>query len=189
MLRWFAALTLRLAGWRTVFTQPPGPKTVIVVYPHTSNWDFPIGVSFNALLPIFINWAGKDTLFRWPLKGLFIKLGGIPINRRERTGLVDQLTQVFAERDRFHLCIAPEGTRAKTDYLKSGFYRLALAAGVPVGLGFIDYGKKQVGIEHWVELTGNEVADLAMLKAYYADKTAHYPENAGDICFKDRRAT
>ena len=91
MLRWFAALTLRLAGWRTVFTQPPGPKTVIVVYPHTSNWDFPIGVSFNAVLPIFINWAGKDTLFRWPLKGLFIKLGGIPINRRERTGLVDQL--------------------------------------------------------------------------------------------------
>jgi 1-acyl-sn-glycerol-3-phosphate acyltransferase len=179
-----AGLILRLIGWRSVFTAPPGPKSVVLVYPHTSNWDFPLGVLFKTRHQIMIHWAGKDTMFRWPLRGLFLRLGGVPINRRERTGMIAQLVEAFARRESFHLCITPEGTRGKTDHWKSGFYRLALEAGVPLGLGFIDYGSKRVGIERWISLSGNEEEDLELLRAYYADKTALYPEKAGTVRFR-----
>lgn len=184
MMRWLATIILRLTGWRTVFSPPPGPKSVVLVYPHTSNWDFPLGLLFNARHPIFIHWAGKDSLFRWPLGGVFRALGGVAINRREPTGMVGQLARTFAQRESFHLCITPEGTRKKTDHWKSGFYRLALEAGVPVGLGFFDFRNKRVGVERWVTLSGDEEKDLAMLRDYYADKSAYDPEKAGDIRFR-----
>ena len=179
-----AGLLLRLFGWRSVFTAPPGPKSVVLVYPHTSNWDFPLGVLFKAEHRFAIHWAGKDSLFRWPLRGVFLWLGGVPINRRERTGMIAQLAEAFARRASFHLCIAPEGTRSKTDHWKSGFYHLALAAGVPVGLGFIDYGRKRLGVERWITLTGDKERDLALISDYYDDKRGLYPEQAGDIRFK-----
>ena len=187
-MRWLAASVLRISGWRTVYTPPPGPKSVVPVYPHTSNWDFPLGLLFKAKHGVDLNWAGKDSMFRWPLKRLFIWLGGVPVNRRKPTGLITQLLASFAQSERMCMCIAPEGTRAKTDHWKTGFYRLALAAQVPVGLGFIDYGKKLMGIEHWVMLSGNEQEDLALFRAYYADKAAFDPAKAGDIRFRDRRA-
>ena len=182
-----ADLILRLLGWRTVLEPPPGPKTVIVFYPHTSNWDFPFGVLFRARHRIPIHWAGKDTMFRGPLRPLFLALGGVPINRRERTGMVAQMAGEFARRERFNLCIAPEGTRKKTDHWKSGFYRLALAADVPVGLAFIDYARKEVGIGRWIVLSGDETADLARCRAFYADKAAYAPEKAGEIRFAARQ--
>jgi len=179
-----AGLVLRLFGWRSVFTAPPGPKSVVLVYPHTSNWDFPLGMLFRAKHRFAIRWAGKDSLFRWPLRRVFLWLGGVPINRRERTGMIAQLTEVFAQRESFHICITPEGTRSKTDHWKSGFYRLAIKAGVPVGLGFIDYGNKCLGVERWITLSGDEEHDLALISANYDDKRGLYPEQAGDIRFK-----
>lgn len=184
MARLLCLLILRLIGWRTVFVPPPGSKSVIVVYPHTSNWDFPIGLLFRFQYPLYLHWAGKDTLFRGPLGALLRRIGGIPINRRERTGTIGQIVDVFAGNASFHIAITPEGTRAKTGHWKSGFYRIALAAGVPVGLGFIDYREKCLGVERWITLSGDEAADLALLRAYYAGKTARYPEKAGDIRFK-----
>ena len=86
---------------------------MILVYPHTSNWDFVIGVLFRLRHTVFIHWAGKDTLFHWPMKSLFLRLGGIPINRRQRTGMTAQLTEVLQRESNFHLGITPEGTRAK----------------------------------------------------------------------------
>ena len=186
-MRWLAGWVLRFLGWRTVYVPPPGPKSVVPVYPHTSNWDFLLGVLFKARHHIDLRWAGKDTMFRWPLRGFFLWLGGVPINRRESTGLVQQLVDTFAQSERICLCIAPEGTRAKTDHWKTGFYRLALTANVPVGLGFIDYGRKLMGIERWVMLSGNEAEDLAMFREYYADKKAFDPAKAGDIRFRERR--
>ena len=185
-MRWLAALVLRLAGWRSIYVPPPGPKSVILVYPHTSNWDFPLGVMFTSIHRLNIGWAGKDTMFRWPLRRFFLWLGGVPINRREHTGMIDQLAQAFSQNESFHICITPEGTRSKTDHWKTGFYRLALQVGVPVGLGFIDYGNKRIGLDRWLTLSGNEDEDIHVLREYYADKTALYPEKAGEIRFKER---
>ena len=184
MLARLAAWLLHLAGWRTVCVPPPGPKSVVVVYPHTSNWDFIIGMLWRTKYQVTLHWAGKDTLFRRPFRRLFIKLGGVPINRRERTGMIAQLVAIYAARATFHLCITPEGTRSRTDHWKSGFYRLALAADVPVGLGFIDFARKEAGIERWVRLSGDEAADLALLREYYAGKQGRRPALAGEIRFK-----
>ena len=186
-MRLLAAIILRLIGWRTVYTLPPGPKSVVIVYPHTSNLDFPIGMLFKMYHGVDLHWAGKDTLFRGPMNCFFRKLGGVPVNRREATGMIRQLAETYAQRERFCICIAPEGTRSKSDHWKTGFYRLALETRLPLGLGFIDYSTKRAGIEHWVTLSGDEAADMAMLRAYYADKTGLYPENASDIRFKERR--
>jgi len=180
----FSTFLLCLLGWRTVFTPAPGPKAVIMVYPHTSNWDFPLGILFRSKHKLAMQWAGKDTLFRWPFRKLFLKLGGLPINRREPRGQITQLLEAYAANERFCLCIAPEGTRSKTDHWKTGFYRLALQANVPLGLAFIDYGKKQLGVERWIKLSGNVDDDLEQIRAYYADKTALYPDQAGDIRFR-----
>lgn len=181
-----AGAVLRLCGWQAVCVPPPGPKTVVLVYPHTSNWDFPLGMLFRFSQGLKVAWAGKDSLFRPPFGGLFRRLGGIPIDRRQPTGTTARLAAAFRENDTLHLCIAPEGTRARTDHWKSGFYHLARRAGLPVGLGFIDYRRKRLGIECWIELTGDPAVDLAAIGAFYADKTARYPEQAGPVRFRER---
>lgn len=184
MLSRLAALLLRLFGWRTVYRPGPVPKGVIIVYPHTSNWDFAVGMLFRFFYRVPIRWAAKDSLFRWPIRGLLLRLGGVPINRRNPVGLIDQLADEFARNDSLFLCITPEGTRARTDHWKSGFYRLATKAAVPVGLGFIDFGRKEAGVERWITLSGEVEADLEVIRAYYADKQGYAPEKAGDIRFR-----
>lgn len=175
---------LGLFGWRLVFVPPPGPKAVIIVYPHTSNWDFPIGILARAAIDIPIGFVGKDTLFRPPLGGLFRRLGGIPVNRRRSSGFVDTLVAAFNRSDNLYLAIAPEGTRARIDHWKSGFYRVALATGVPVGLAFIDYARREIGVERWLTMSGDEAADLARMRASYAGKRGKLPDKAGDIRFR-----
>lgn len=184
MIPAFASWLLALIGWRTAYAPPPGPKSVIIVYPHTSNWDFPLGILFRAKHRVPLTWAGKDTLFRGPLKPLLLWLGGLPINRRERTGMVAQLTAAFAAQDALCICIAPEGTRSRTEHWKSGFYHLALEAGVPLGLGFIDYRTRRLGVERWITLSGDAESDLSTFRAYYADMQGLRPEQAGAIRFK-----
>lgn len=184
MLASLCRLLLRAIGWRGVFVPPPGPRSVVIVYPHTSNWDFPLGLVWRIGVGIFIRYAAKDSLFAGPLGGFFRRTGGVAINRRERTGMIGQLTEAMARSDEFHIAITPEGTRSLTDHWKSGFYRLATAAQVPVGFGFIDYGKRELGIGGWMTLSGDEAADLETIRAFYADKRALFPEKAGPIRFK-----
>lgn len=184
-----ARVLLRLIGWRLVYAPPPGPRAVVVVYPHTSNWDFPIGVIGRAALDLPLRYVAKHTLFRWPFGMLFRGLGGIAVDRRVSTGLVEQLRAQFDAHDTFYLAITPEGTRSRTEYWKSGFYQLARAAGVPVGLGFIDYGGKRIGIGAWLELSGNADADMARIAAFYADKRGFHPEKAGPARFKPGTTT
>jgi 1-acyl-sn-glycerol-3-phosphate acyltransferase len=176
-----ATRTLALFGWRVDVVPPPGPKGILVVYPHTSNWDFPIGYLCKMAMGLPLSFVGKDTLFRWPVGGLLRSMGGIPANRRERTGLIGQLVEEFRRRDWMWLAIAPEGTRSHVPHWKSGFYRLALEADVPVGLAFIDYRTKVVGIREYVRMTGDREADMARIRAAYADKVGLRPERAGEI--------
>jgi 1-acyl-sn-glycerol-3-phosphate acyltransferase len=177
---------LRLCGWHSSLTWPPEPRGLIMVYPHTSNWDFPIGVLFKLAHNLPAQWMGKDSMFRWPFRRLLLAMGGVPINRRERTGFVTAMVEEMHRRDWLWIAVAPEGTRAATDHLKSGFYRVALAADVPIGLGYIDYQRKHVGIDRYVRMTGDETRDLVVMREFYADKLARIPANAGDFSFRER---
>ena len=132
---------------------------MIIVYPHTSNWDFVIGYLARLAAAIPIQFVGKHTLFRWPFGGLLRRMGGIPVNRTDPAGLVERLAGELARGDRLWLALAPEGTRSYTDHWKSGFYRLALEAKVPVGLGFIDYRGRTVGLTTYLSLSCDEEAD------------------------------
>jgi 1-acyl-sn-glycerol-3-phosphate acyltransferase len=178
---------LALLGWRVELVWPTAPKGVMVVYPHTSNWDFFVGLLWRFATGFRARWIGKDTIFRWPVRGLLGRLGGIPVNRRQSTGLTGQLAAEFERRPWMWLVIAPEGTRSRTDHWKSGFYHLALAAKVPVGLAFIDYGARVLGVSTYVDLLGDEEADLARMRAFYAGKTGKHPDQAGEIRFRPDR--
>ncbi|NMG42900.1 glycerol acyltransferase [Aromatoleum toluvorans] len=182
-----ARLLLRLAGWRLVIVPPPGPKGVLMVYPHTSNWDFPLGVLARSGSGLRIAYVAKDSLFRPPFGMLFRWLGGIPVNRRVSTGFIGQLVRRYAESERLFIAIAPEGTRRHVPQLKSGFYHLAVQAGVPLGLVYIDYGRRELGIGAWLTLSGDAERDLAAIRDFYAGRQGKHPEKAGEIRFGEGR--
>ena len=181
LLRRLALGLLRLAGWRSVLVWPPEPKGVIIVYPHTSNWDFVLGMLYRIGYGLPANWIGKAEMFPWPFTGLLKRLGGIPLDRKHSKGFLESLLEEFRRRDWIWVAIAPEGTRSHTDHLKSGFYQVAVAADVPVALAYIDYGTKTLGIDTFVRMTGDREADMATLRAFYADKRGHRPELAGEL--------
>ncbi len=187
LLRRWARKLLALLGWRVEIAWPPVPKCVIIVYPHTSNWDFLLGYLAKIAVGIPAHWIGKDTLFRWPVAGLLRRMGGIPVNRRESTGLIGQLAREFERRSWMWLALAPEGTRSYADHWKSGFYHLALKAKVPLGLAFIDYRARVLGLETYLTLTGDEKADLESIREVYAGKVGKHPDQAGEIRLRPER--
>lgn len=178
---------LRLAGWRVVLAQPLPPKSVVVFYPHTSNWDFVVGLLAKWGTGIFFRWVAKHTLFETPLRPFFLRWGGMPVNRRDPAGFIPALERAFAAHDDFHVVITPEGTRSRTEHWKSGFYRLAVSVGVPVGLAFIDRSRKRIGVGAWITLSGDVETDLACINAAYAGVRGWRPERAGPIRFRDQR--
>jgi 1-acyl-sn-glycerol-3-phosphate acyltransferase len=181
LLQRLARSLLAAAGWKAVYEPLPGPKGLVIVYPHTSNWDFIVGVLYKFAVGLPANWVGKDTLFRWPLGPLFQRIGGIPVNRSKSSGFVRALLDEFKRRDMMWVALAPEGTRSHSDHWKSGFYRIAVAARLPVGLGYIDYGTRTLGIDTYLTLSGDPEADMARLRHFYADKRGRIPGNAGEI--------
>ena len=170
-----------------MLAQPFPAKCVVVFYPHTSNWDFPAGLLAKWAMGINFRWAGKDSLFATPLAPLWRRWGGIPVNRRERTGFIAEMQAQFAAHDDFRLVIAPEGTRGRAEHWKSGFWHLARAANVPVALAFIDYARRETGVGAYLAPSDDAKADLAKIAAFYADKTARWPELAGPIRFPEER--
>jgi hypothetical protein len=125
LLRGPARLILKLLGWKLIDLPQRPSKAVVIAYPHTSNWDFPVTLLALAALPYGAQWVAKDTLFRGMLGPLMRGLGGVAVNRRERTGFVERVADEFGRRENFHLIIATEGTRRLQAGWKSGFYRIA----------------------------------------------------------------
>jgi 1-acyl-sn-glycerol-3-phosphate acyltransferase len=183
--RWARHL-LALLGWRVDVTLPPGPKCVIAVYPHTSNWDFVVGYLAKLAAGLPVHFVGKHTIFRGPLGPVLRRMGGIPVDRRNPTGVIGQLVAEMESRPWMWLAIAPEGTRAYVDHWKSGFYRLATAANVPIGLAFIDWRDRVVGLTEYLQPSGDEAADLERLRLAYAGKVGKRPSLAGEIRFRPR---
>jgi len=182
--RRLAGALLRLLGWRLDVTLPDVPRCIIIIYPHTSNWDFLVGYLAKVAAAVPSHWIGKDTIFRWPVAGLLRRMGGIPVNRREPTGLIRRLVEEFEQRPFLWLVMAPEGTRARTEHLKSGFYRLALAAGVPLGLAVLDWRRRVLSLRTYLSLSGDEASDLARIREVYAGAKGLHPEQASPIRFR-----
>ena len=181
LLRGPARFILKLLGWKLVDLPQRPAQAVVIAYPHTSNWDFPLTLLALAALPYGAKWVGKDTMFRGPLGPLMTALGGIAVNRRERTGFVERVAEEFRRRDNLHLIIATEGTRRLQAGWKSGFYRIAVAAGVPVIMASVDYGKREVGLLGTITLSGDEAADMAQIASCYEGRCGCHNENASPI--------
>lgn len=176
-----ARRVLGLFGWKMIEGPPVPAKAVLIAYPHTSNWDLAVTLLGLVALGITPRWVGKDTMFRGWKGPIMRRLGGIPVNRRERTGFVDRMAEEFAAHDHFLLAIAPEGTRARADGWKSGFWRIALAAQVPVVAGVADYRRKEAGIVAVLTMSGDEAADMAELERIYSGREGRRPDNASPI--------
>jgi 1-acyl-sn-glycerol-3-phosphate acyltransferase len=167
----------RLLGWKGVYYAPDVPKYVCIVAPHTSNFDFFIGFVYSRAFPMpFANFLAKDSVFKG-IAGWFMRnVGGIPVNRRERQNFARQIAEQFEQRKKLIIVITPEGTRSKTEYWKSGFYHIAMAAKVPIVMGIIDYGKKFITVGPWIMPTGDVDADLEKIRAVYAGSWGRHPE-------------
>ena len=123
-----------------------------------------------------MHWLAKHTLFRPPLGGLLRTLGGLPVDRRSPGGVVRQVTTMLAEREQLIIGITPEGTRSRVERWKTGFYRIALSADVPIVPAYFDYARRVIGFGPPFHPTGNLESDLARLQRFYEPFTARHPE-------------
>lgn len=179
--RAWAGWVLARFGWTYEFAVPPGPRCVIIVYPHTSNWDFVWGILVLWASGWPLNWVGKHSLFVGPFNWLFRRWGGIPVNRKSAEGFIDNLAATMRAQPQMLLVIAPEGTRKWADRWKSGFYRLAVAAKVPIGLAYIDYATRKAGIESYMMPSGHEQQDMAHIAEVYRHRRGFDQSKAAPI--------
>ncbi len=178
---WLALRFLHLFGWQLVGATPTEPKYVLIAAPHTSNWDFVYMYLAAKALKVDLSWMGKESLFRGPMGPIFRAMGGVAVSRGGRHNMVAQMVQTINDLPVIMLAIPPAGTRDKTANWKSGFYHIAVGANVPLLFGFVDYGRKRTGIGPSLMPTGDVTADMDVIRDFYADISARYPEQASVI--------
>ena len=177
LTRGFCALVLRLLGWRFEGILPNCEKFVGVLAPHTTGRDFVIGLTAIGAIGIRVSWLGIDWLVRYPFMR---KLGGIAVDRSKTHGVVSSAVQEFERRDRFVLGLSPEGSRKKVVPWKTGFYRIATAAEVPILLIGIDHREKWIRFGALFEPSGDYDSDMeTIIKPFYAEAAEKYPERFG----------
>ena len=180
-LEWVGRTYLRLFGWEPQGELPPDPKFVAVLAHHTTFWDAPLLVAMSFYYRVPAYWVGKHTIFWWPLGWFLRKLGGIPVDRGSAHNMVEQVVQAFSEHDEFAFAVAPEGTRNRTDYWKTGFYYIALGADVPIVLVAFDYSRKVCWVGPIIEPSGDIEADMKKIRDFYEPIKGKYPERQGRI--------
>ena len=158
---------------------------MIIGYPHTSNWDFPLAMLWRFATGFPMLWVAKKEMFQNPLGGVFQRWGGIPLDRSRPEGFIEQVCAEFDKRDVFHLAIAPKEHANGPTTGRPAFIASRWRRNVPLGLGFLDYGKTKLGIADWIVLSGDRDADLERIRAFYADKRGYRSERAGEIRFRD----
>jgi 1-acyl-sn-glycerol-3-phosphate acyltransferase len=166
----------RRYGWTAKGEIPEPRRFVIIAAPHTSNWDFVYYIGLTQTLGIMPHFMAKTALFRWPMGNFMLDMGGVPVDRKKGGNYVQAMIDEFATRDEFMLTIAPEGTRGSVKQWKTGFYHIALGAGVPMVVGMMDYGKKTGGLGPAIWPTGDYEADMAKVAELYSGVTAKHPE-------------
>jgi 1-acyl-sn-glycerol-3-phosphate acyltransferase len=176
---------LKVGGWRIEGDIPATGAYVLIAAPHTSNWDFVWTMAIAVVLRVKLRWMGKHTLFK-PLVGpLFKRWGGIPIHRHEAANRVVLMAAELRAAQSMVLLVPAEGTRGRAEYWKSGFYRIASAAGVPIVLGFLDYGARRGGFGPTLIPSGDVRVDMATIRAFYSGCSGKYPEKAGPIRLRE----
>jgi 1-acyl-sn-glycerol-3-phosphate acyltransferase len=177
MAKQFSRFILKLFGWQVIGSMPEGiKKCVVIVAPHTSYWDFVIGYMAYKALGVKARYLIKKELFFFPLGPLLRNLGGIPVDRSHSSNVVQQVGQLFRKNDNLIVTITPEGTRSLVTNWKRGFYYIAKHAKVPILIGILDYGKKEIGIINVFRPTGKYQKDLIEIQSNYLDVTAKHPE-------------
>lgn len=162
-------------GWHAHGTIPEPRKFVLIAAPHTSNWDFIYFLGLTDDLGIKPHFMAKTSLFRWPFTNFMLDMGGVPVDRSANKNYVDSMIEEFKRRKEFMLTIAPEGTRGSVKAWKTGFYHIAMGAGVPLVVGMMDYRSKSGGLGPAIWPTGDYVADMKKVAEIYASVTPKYP--------------
>ena len=170
---------LRWRKWELVQEVTLPEKCIICIAPHTSNWDFAVGVLFKSALRIKASFFMKKEWFRFPFGKMMRRLGGIPVERSKSTSMTDRIASEFNNREQLIVAVTPEGTRSYNTDWKKGFYYIALKANVPIVLAFIDFKFKRVGYERLFIPTGDVETDMVELKNYYKTFNAKYPDKFG----------
>lgn len=174
-----AEKSLGRLGWEVVGEPPSDPVVVLIGAPHTSNWDFPLFLWMSWVKGLEPRFLMKKEAFRGPAGAVLRRLGAIAVDRGAASGLVDELVALAGSAEHhFQIVIAPEGTRKAGRYWKSGFYRIAEQAGIPICLGFIDAHTRTVGFGPSFRPSGDLAADMDRIRAFYADKQGIHPEKA-----------
>ena len=181
MLSRLSKLILRTLGWRVTADLPDFRKYVAIAAPHTSNWDFPLGILAARAIKLEIHWMGKHSLFYWPWGWFFRAIGGTPVHRGQNQNYIRQMSELFSRSENLVLALAPEGTRGKTDHWKTGFHYIARAAKVPIVMAYLDFAHKEVGIGE-ILYPGDDIeADFEQIREYYSDKQGRNPSQASLI--------
>lgn len=165
-----------LSGWKLVTEPAPDRPTVLIGAPHTSNFDFLLMLGIAWSLDMDIRWMGKHSLFAGWRGPIMRALGGIPVDRKNPRGVVEDVITRIREGEVFGLVVTPDGTRSGHTHWKSGFYRIARETGMPVTLGYVDRTTKTSGLGITLELTGDVAADMDRIRAFYADKAGYHPD-------------
>ena len=172
--RWILART----GWTIDGDPPPDPVIMMIAAPHTSNWDFPLMLLLTWATDVEPHFLMKKEAFRGPTGRLMRRLGGVAVDRRSPQGMVEGLVAKAGTSKRLSLVIAPEGTRTRKEYWKSGFYRIAQQADLPVCLGYCDAQNRRMGFGPVIHLTGDVGADMDVIREFYSDVRGVRPQRA-----------
>jgi len=164
-------------GWKIEGSfDPTIKKYIIIVGPHTSNWDFPLGILARSIFQIDdAKFLGKSALFKWPYGFIFRALGGHPVDRTKTNNLVDAVVQIFDSKERFAVAIAPEGTRSKVDKLKTGFYHIAVKANIPIYKVGFDFSRKRTVTDAPFYTTNDMEEDMSSIISFYKNIKGRNP--------------
>ncbi|NNF54592.1 MAG: glycerol acyltransferase [Acidimicrobiales bacterium] len=181
----FAKWILKRWGFQLVGERPDEQHTVMIASPHTSNWDFPIAMLIGWALELRMRWLGKQQMFAPGVGWIWKRMGGIPVDRQSAATIVEDMVNLLEPGVRATIVVPVSGTRNHAPYWKSGFYRIARAANVPVIMAFIDYEKKTCGVGPLLHLTGDVRQDMGEIRAFYADVVGKYPGKDGPILLRE----
>ena len=174
--RWIGRTVLRLGGWKVVGEWPDLPKLVVIVAPHTTAWDVVWGLAVKVAFGVQIDFMAKKEIFGGPVGWLLRRFGGFPVDRRAPAGIIEQVAGQIRDAERMWLVLAPEGTRKRVERWKSGFWKIARSANVPVFCAWFHYPGKTLGLGPLVELTDDCEADLVRIRELFRD---HQGKNRG----------